>query len=117
MSFGRLFAVLLLLAALPLSAAVVGTVRGVVHDPQHHPLMGASVTLAARESDYKMEVKTNAAGEFSFAAVPMGQYNVTVAFDSLRPSTQTVTVTSNALPVLHFALAIATKSQTIEVTD
>ena len=61
---------LALIAALhsPASATVYGSVRGVVHDPQHHPLGGAAVTLQANDSAFKMESKTNADGEFSFSA-------------------------------------------------
>ena len=33
-------------------ATVFGTVRGIVHDPQHRPIPGSSVVLKAKSSDY-----------------------------------------------------------------
>jgi len=98
-------------------AAVVGSVRGVVHDPQHRPLTGAAVTLAARGSDYKLIATTNSAGEFTFAAIPAGEYSVTVVFESFHPVTQMVTVTSSGAPTLHFQLAISTKNKSVTVSE
>ena len=118
MSFYRFLAALIwLLAASNSFGSVVGSVRGVVHDPRHHPLAGANVTLSARTSDIKQSATTNDAGEFVFAAVPLGVYDVTVTFDSFQPMTEAVAMTSNGAPVLHFQLAVATKGQTVEVTD
>jgi outer membrane receptor for ferrienterochelin and colicin len=108
---------MLLLAVTMTYALVVGSVRGVVHDPQHRPLAGAMVTLAAHGSDFKLDATTNNSGEFAFAAVPAGQYSVMVTFDSFHPVTQTVAVTSTDAPVLHIQLAIATKDQTVTVSD
>ena len=34
------------------SATIFGSVRGVVHDPQHRPIQGAHVTLKAQNSDW-----------------------------------------------------------------
>ena len=108
---------ILLLGVTMTYASVVGSVRGVVHDPQHRPLAGATVTLAAQGSDFKLNASTNNSGEFAFAAVPAGQYSVTVTFDSFHPVTQAVTVMSTDAPVLHIQLAIATKDQTVTVSD
>ncbi len=60
-------------------ATVFGSVRGVVHDPQHRPMSGAHVTLQANNSAYKQETDTNTDGVFEFQAVPLGQYTVIVA--------------------------------------
>jgi outer membrane cobalamin receptor len=98
-------------------AAVVGSVRGVVHDPQHRPLAGAVVNLSANTSDYKQSAATDNAGEFTFSAVPAGEYSVTVNYDGLRPTTQALTVTSSGVPVMHFQLAVAAQSQTVDVTE
>jgi outer membrane cobalamin receptor len=118
MSFCRFAVGMLLVVAMQFAyASVVGSVRGVVHDPQHRPLSGADVTLASRTADFHQNTTTDAAGEFGFAAVPPGEYSVTVQFDGLQPVAQNVTVTSSFVPVLHFALAITAKNQTVTVTD
>ena len=108
---------LLLLAAGHVFAGVVGAVRGVVHDPRHRPLAGATVALSAIDEDYKQSATTNGEGEFAFPSIPAGVYDVTVTFDSLRPETQRVMVMSNAEPVIHFALSMPTKTETVEVAD
>ncbi len=82
-SLASVFAIMMLLS-LPVLATVYGSVRGVVHDPQHHPVGGATVVLQASDSAFKMESKTNADGEFSFSAVPFGKYSVTVQGDRFR---------------------------------
>ena len=46
-----LFAVCLALA-LPAVAAVVGSIRGIIHDPQHRPVQNAMVMLKAKSSDW-----------------------------------------------------------------
>jgi outer membrane cobalamin receptor len=98
-------------------ASVTGAVRGVVHDPQHRPLAGAEVVLKAEGSQYEQQTTTNDAGEFAFAAVQLGEYEVTVTFDSFHPVTQKVILTSNGAPTMHFALAIAVKNQSVTVSD
>ena len=51
----RAVAMLAILVAglLPCSATVFGNIRGVVHDPQHHPVSGAHATLQANDSAFK----------------------------------------------------------------
>ena len=59
------------LVCLPLArAAELTAVRGVVHDPQHRPIAGATVTLRAAYSDFVVTEKTDTSGEFSSSAVP-----------------------------------------------
>jgi hypothetical protein len=101
---------------IPALATVYGSVRGVVHDPQHHPLGGAAVTLQASGSAFKMEAKTNADGEFSFSAVPFGKYSVTVLAPGFADQSQLFTVVSGQAPVLHYQLALATKKEEVTVT-
>jgi hypothetical protein len=58
---------ILLLAAVFLlagtaSATIFGSVRGIVHDPQHRPLPGATVTLRAANSDWEKTTSTDQNG-------------------------------------------------------
>jgi len=41
----------LLLLAVTVSATIFGSVRGIIHDPQHRPVSGAMVMLRAKSSD------------------------------------------------------------------
>ena len=42
-------AILFLLAAVPAMATVFGEVQGIVHDPQHRPIVGAKVVVQERQ--------------------------------------------------------------------
>ncbi len=95
------------LLSVPGLATIFGSVRGVVHDPQHHPVGGATVILQASDSAYKQESKTTAEGEFSFSAVPLGKYSVTVQAAGFAEQSQIFTVVSGQAPVLHYQLALA----------
>jgi hypothetical protein len=94
-----------------LQATIFGKMEGVVHDPQHRPLPGASVTVRAVTSDWTQTAQTDDNGEFSFTGVPLGDYKVAAGHADFRASEQAVTVASGSSPVLHFQLAVATLSQ------
>src|SRR5712692_8303365 len=98
-------------------ATIFGLIRGIVHDPQHRPIPGASVTLKARNSDWVQTTKTNDSGEFEFAAVPIGEYVVTVAQQGFNQEQQAVVVKSDSSPVLHFALSLASVKETTVVSE
>src|SRR3984893_12183331 len=111
---------LLLVAAVYLpyaSAAELTAVRGVVHDPQHRPIAGATVTLRAAHSDFVVSDKTNSSGEFSSSAVPPGVYLVTVAQTGFTSTTQSITIASGATPVVHFELQLASVQQSVVVNS
>ncbi|HLZ92052.1 MAG TPA: TonB-dependent receptor [Candidatus Acidoferrum sp.] len=109
-----LFAVLAL--AVAASAAVVGSVRGVIHDPQHRPVPNAMVMIKAKASDWSATANSDANGNFIFTAVPLGEYIVTVAAVGFDQAQQNVMVTSGSEPVLHLALNVAGAKETINVS-
>ncbi len=98
-----------------LQATIFGRIQGIVHDPQHRPVAGASVKLKAITSDYSQTTQAGDNGEFSFTSVPVGDYKITVTQSNFETSEQTVTVDSSSSPVLHFQLAIGTLSQSTVV--
>src|SRR3977135_1209654 len=113
--------VLQLLAALifisvPALATIFGTVRGIVHDPQHRPVADANVTLKARASDYTQTAQTDSEGGFHFDAVPVGEYSVTVSQNGFTTQEQVVTVLSGTAPILHFELHLPTQAQSVTVS-
>ena len=97
-------------------AAVLGPVRGVVHDPDHRPVAGAKVTVKSSSSDYSQDLTTAADGTFE-AALPVGSYRVTVLQNGFLPSGQDVVITSGAAPVLHFQLVIGSRSEQVTVSE
>jgi hypothetical protein len=98
-------------------ASVFGSVRGVVHDPQHRPIGGAAVTLKSATSDWTQTAQTDQDGAFSFMAVPVGDYLVTVTKTGFADDQQSVTVASDSSPMLHYQLKIAAVNQTATVTE
>jgi outer membrane receptor for ferrienterochelin and colicin len=110
-------AVLFLLLCECLNAAVVATVRGVVHDPAHRPIANASVHIRAAASDYSQEISTGVDGSFQSAPVPVGEYLITVQSDGFVPSEQTITVSSGSAPIMHFQLALRVATESVTVTE
>jgi hypothetical protein len=100
----------------PLCATIFGRIQGIVHDPQHRPVPAASVALQAITSDWSQTAQTDDNGDFSFTAVPVGDYKITVTQSKFETAEQTVTVASGSSPILHVQLAIAALNQTIVVT-
>jgi outer membrane cobalamin receptor len=111
----RLFAILLGLSVAA-SAAVVGSVHGVIHDPQHRPVQDAMVMIKAKNSEWAATVNSDASGDFVFSTVPLGEYVVTVAGVGFEQSQQDVMVVSGSNPVLHFALNVAGAKETVNVS-
>ena len=111
-----LFAALFLLGSMVLGT-VFGTVRGIVHDPQHRPLSDATVTLQAKQSAFTQTFQTDAEGQFHFDAVPLGTYVVTVSQAGFQTGQQNVSVLSGTAPILHFELRIETQIQSVTVSD
>jgi len=99
-----------------LSATIFGSVRGVVHDPQHRPIQGAQVTLKAQTSDWTQSQDCGVNGEFEFRSVPIGTYTVTVSSPGFLQTQQDVIVQSDTSPVLHFKLAVAGAQETVVVS-
>ncbi|HEY6770615.1 MAG TPA: TonB-dependent receptor [Candidatus Sulfotelmatobacter sp.] len=106
-----------LLAGCPAAfATIFGSVRGIIHDPQHRPVQDSMVMLKARSSDWAASANSNANGEFFFNAVPLGDYIVTVAAQGFTQAQQNVVVESATQPVLHFALAVAGSNFSVTVS-
>jgi outer membrane receptor protein involved in Fe transport len=110
-----LFAVLLCFGSIAFGT-IFGTVRGIVHDPQHRPVSDAKVVLKAKSSDYTQEVQTDVEGQFHFDAVPLGEYIVTVSQIAFASGQQNVTVLSGTAPILHFELQLAAQNQSVTVS-
>ena len=109
------FASLLFLAAAA-GATTFGSVRGIVHDPNHRPIEAAHVTIRALSSDWSQTAESNADGEFQFDAVAVGAYDVTVSTPDFTPLEQQIVVLSGSAPILHFPLGLAAVKQTVRVS-
>ncbi len=111
-----LFALVVFMCAGLAYAVLFGTVRGVVHDPQHRPVVGATVVIKSTNSDWSRTAETDANGEFSFPAVPFGNYTVTAVAAGFSQTQESITLASDTSAVLHFELAVASVNQRVVVT-
>jgi len=107
---------LLLGMALPAHAVVFATLHGVVHDSEHRPLAGASVTLQSSDSAFMLQASTDAEGVFELDKAPMGVYKLTITSPGFQSVTESLSVESGTSPVLHFSLAVAGSTQSVVVT-
>ena len=112
--------ILVLLAVLAASssagATIFGSVRGIIHDPQHRPIQGAMVMLRARASDWAQTTNSDANGEFQFQAVPIGEYSVSVASPGFAQTVQDIVVVADTVPVAHFQLQVAGTKENVTVS-
>ena len=110
--------ILWLLTSLSIAhASIFGAVQGIIHDPQHRPVQGATVLLRAKNSDWNKTIASDNSGAFRFDAVPAGEYMVAVTKTGFADSMLHVEVASDAKPILHFQLAMASAHETVNVSD
>src|SRR5712664_303228 len=117
MNINRIFSslVLIVLSVAAAHASVFGDVKGMVLDPQQRPVIAAKVSLLSRTSSFSRTTDTDSDGEFSFRAVPIGEYTVTVESGGFSKSTLALIVLSDRATVLRLQLKIAPISQQVEV--
>jgi len=109
------FAVAVLLLASVAGATIFGSIRGIVHDPQHRPIQGAMVMLKSKSSDWSKNTTTDSDGEFVLTGVPLGEYTVSVASAGFAQTAQTVVVESGTQPVLHYQLSVLSSKESVTV--
>jgi outer membrane receptor protein involved in Fe transport len=88
-------------SAVPALAAGGGFVRGVVTE-SGAPATGASVTLTGEGS--RFTTTTNARGEYSFAAIPFGRYQLIVHRNGAEDRTTDVDVTGDSVSTVNIDL-------------
>jgi outer membrane receptor protein involved in Fe transport len=105
-----------LLAPVQIFASVFGTVKAIVHDPQHRPVKGAEVVVESATSSFKQTATTDEEGMATIMRLPVGQYNITINSRGFATQQQATLVTSDSVQELHFAMAVAAHQESVEVT-
>lgn len=93
-------ALLMLMAARPSAAQNVGTVAGVVTDPQGLTIPAATVTLVNRVSQTMLETVAGDTGRYTFENVPYGTYVLAASFSGFTPVERVVDVRST-VPIIR----------------
>ncbi|HYL46919.1 MAG TPA: TonB-dependent receptor [Candidatus Limnocylindrales bacterium] len=109
-------ALALFLSSAPARATIFGSIRGIVHDPQHRPVSGATVKLQSTTSAWSQSASTADDGTFQFSAVPVGEYAITIRHDGFRDAERRIVVDSNSSAILHFELKVVGVTQSVQVS-
>ena len=107
-------AALLMLSVVSYSS-VFGTLKAIVHDPEHRPVSGAKIVLRSRTSSFTQDLATDENGLATLLTLPVGVYDVTVSVPGFQSQTRAVTIASDSTQELHFALQIATVQQNVSL--
>lgn len=95
----------------------IGTVNGVVVDPQGARVSGAQVVLVQSLGHYQETRQANALGEFSFNNLPFANYELRIAAPGFQPQTRACRVHSNVPLNLSFTLSLAATSATTQISE
>jgi len=106
----------MMLAPRLVHASVFGTVKAIVHDPQHRPVKGAEITVRSRTSAYQQKGTTGEDGVATVLNLPVGEYEVKVAAQGFAPTQQAAVVISDHVQEMHFALSLAARQETVDVS-
>lgn len=111
------FAALLLAASTAWAQTGTTSVRGTVLDKSGAAVVGATVTLDNVGQALHHSLKTGAAGEYEFLALPPGTYSLTVEMSGFRRSEQkNVQLLVNTPATLNVTLEVGTATETVEVS-
>jgi hypothetical protein len=109
--------ILLAVSSVPAWAqAATGTLSGVVSDPSGAAVVNAEVKIVDPSTNTSLTTKSNEVGRYSFAAVPPGTYDLTVAatgFTQSRLAAQKVDVGESL--TLNVTLQVGATSTVVEV--
>jgi len=107
----------IVLSATPAIAQVLyGSIVGHVQDSTGAALPGATVLIVHDETRLTREATADAAGGYTFTAVPTGTYHVTVTMQGFKTfARQDVPVTINTVTRVDAALAVGQLAETVTV--
>jgi hypothetical protein len=113
---GLYLLLVLALGAIPARADITGSISGIVIDPSQAVVPGARVTATARSTNVQQTTTTDAKGFYSFPALSVDVYTVTLAqpgFDQVLING--VTINANSAVRIDLKLTIGKVSNTVEV--
>jgi hypothetical protein len=98
------------------SAANSGQIVGLILDPSSAAVTGAEVTVRNKDTNFTRSTTTDSAGRYA-VSVPLGPYEVTVKASGLQTPAQDAFVSLGSSVSVSFNLALAGKTESVEVTD
>ena len=116
-SIQYLVLVLCVLAASNIDAAVLGTVTGLVEDPQQHAIVQVVMTIRSPSSGWQQTTETGVDGRFVFQAVPTGDYVISAAKQGFRTIEKSIRVRPGTVTDIGFAMPLGTIAETVDVVS
>jgi len=97
------------------SAANSGQIVGLILDPSAAAVAGAQVTVRNKDTNFTRSTATDSAGRYA-VWVPLGPYEVTVKESGMQTPTQDAFVSLGSSVTVSFKLALAGRTESVEVT-
>ena len=97
------------------SGANSGQIIGQVMDPSSAAVSGAEVTVRNKDTNFTRSATTDSAGRFAVSALPLGPYEVSIKASGFQSPAQEAFVTQGITVSSNFNLAMAGKSDSIQV--
>src|SRR5262249_32511364 len=95
---------------------ITASLRGRVFDKSGAVVTTATITAVNTETGVSRSAKTNAAGEYDIAQLPVGTYQVGADAASFQPQSRTLQLVIGQAADLDFNLAPGAKTEEITVT-
>ncbi len=109
---------LVLFVSLSLAAQTdTARLQGIVADTSQAAIAGASVTVANLGTGRTTTVQTDAAGNFTVAALPPGRYTININSGNFKPVKQEITLATAQVASMNFTLQPGAVAEMIEVTS
>ena len=111
------FALATLLATDATAQGIYATLTGLVMDPSHAVIPQAKVTLKDAASGSQRETVTNTDGYFTFASVPVGEYDISIEAKGFNIYKVTgISLNGGDKRNLDAQLTVGSTAQTVEIT-
>jgi outer membrane receptor protein involved in Fe transport len=99
-----------------LAQFTLGTINGQVHDKTGAAVSNASVTIISRETGLTRTIPTTANGEYSFADLPVGNYQATVKAPNFASQKTEIAVVADHIARWDPSLEVGETNQTVTVS-
>jgi hypothetical protein len=118
---GKLLPLLLCLLFFPVlslqAQTDTGRVTGIVTDPSGAVVPGTTLKLINTDTGVTLTATAGNDGNFTFSAVPRGNYRVEASHSGFQSVNQTFALQVSQVQTIEFKLTVGSDSQTVEVTD
>jgi Carboxypeptidase regulatory-like domain/TonB dependent receptor len=98
------------------SAAAAGQIVGLVFDQSGAAIVGVDVSARNTQTNYARSTRTDEAGRYALAQMPLGDYEITAQGAGLQLSAQEAVVTLGGSTTVNFDLRVDGIAESVDVT-